>query len=146
MQVKFRGKRVDGGGWVEGDLMWHKRFIELKPYIKSTQTGQMEWIEVEPSSIGMFTGLTDKNGKEIFGAVGDSGGDIVFWKDSCENPNHWRYAKVDYYTPRATFCFTIVKCGTREIGYQFGAEHSFGGYDELEIIGNAFDNPELLEK
>lgn len=149
MQVKFRGKRVDGQGWVEGNLIIADS-ISCKDYYIRLQSrddvhGYLTY-PVIPESVGMFTGLTDKNGKEIYGAVGENGGDIVFWKDSCENPNHWRYAKVDYYTPRATFCFTIVKCGTREIGYQFGAEHSFGGYDELEIIGNAFDNPELLEK
>lgn len=37
---------------------------------------------VHPSSLGMFTGLHDKNGKEIFGAIGEKGGDIINFSNS----------------------------------------------------------------
>ena len=135
-EIKFRGKTYDGR-WFFGDLS-----TSSKPNIYVFPSDGMDSPDtylVRPTTIGQFTGLHDRNGKEIYE------GDIVFWKDGSENPNHWRYAKVEYYDRRATFCFTIVKCGTREIGYQFGAEHSFGGYDEIEVIGNIYDNPELLK-
>jgi hypothetical protein len=64
--IKFRGLRVDGKGWVFGDLMYHKRFIDRKPYIKPKDVGPLEWFEVKPETVGQFTGLTDRNGKEVF--------------------------------------------------------------------------------
>ena len=124
MQVKFRGKRFDGQGWVEGNLIIADS-ISCKDYYIRLQS----WDDVHgyltypviPESVGMFTGLTDKNGKEIYVAVGENGGDILKTK-------HGGTFKVEYFDG---FCGEI-----------------FLGWDskELEIIGNAFDNHELLEK
>jgi len=58
--IKFRGKRVDNGEWVYGDLMCNW----TTPAILSENDG-CEY-EVIPSSIGQFTGLKDKNGKDIY--------------------------------------------------------------------------------
>ena len=64
--IKFRGKRIDGGGWITGYYV-----KELNPYIKDT--GEIDAIitkagdyEVIPESVGQWTGLVDKNGVEIF--------------------------------------------------------------------------------
>src|SRR5690606_2087851 len=58
--IKFRGKRVDNGEWVYGDLMCNW----TTPAILSENDGRE--YEVIPSSIGQFTGLKDKNGKDIY--------------------------------------------------------------------------------
>ncbi len=66
-QILFRGLRADGRGWVYGDLLqWRSRKLcAIVP-----QDGN-EWcnpfdFEVRTETVGQFTGLTDKNGKEIF--------------------------------------------------------------------------------
>lgn len=138
MQVKFRGKRVDGGGWVVGSIIGYNvivgKIIDFNDEYFNTEF----WYKVEPSSIGMFTGLNDKNGKEIYGAVGESGGDIL------------KYTYLYYRNPREII--TTVKWEYH--GFYIGRnETKFIDSRALywmkkygEIIGNAFDNPELLEK
>lgn len=64
-EVIFRGKRVDNGEWVEGYIQPHtnkNKMVILSLY------NDHDWIrhEVDPSTIGQYTGLTDKNGAKIW--------------------------------------------------------------------------------
>jgi hypothetical protein len=67
-EIKFRGKRIDNGEWVYGYYYEHlpskKSFIKF--YEKTGSFGDMVNIRVHPDSVGMFTGLQDKNGVDWY--------------------------------------------------------------------------------
>ena len=82
-EIIFRGKRMDNGEWVEGYLYEHKPplvgivsendvpepsqwFIARTGFADWNMPRPAEFIEVDPSTVGQYTGLNDKNGKRIF--------------------------------------------------------------------------------
>lgn len=58
--IKFKALRLDGKGWIEGTPIC----INGKPY--GIMIGEKESPDIDPSTICQYTGLTDKNGKEIW--------------------------------------------------------------------------------
>ena len=121
IEILFRGKTDDE--WVYGDLG------RLKNAITITKRNFIYPYIVMPETVGQFTGLTDKNGVKIFE------GDIV----TVENPNisDDEYGIVKFDNDGAMF---IVEFDTFTV--DFG--NNIDG-NQCEIIGNIFDNPELLK-
>lgn len=135
--IKFRGKRVDNGEWIDGLLcsIFHDTnpFSDDSEILRKTaiQTNFESYskcrnIEVIPETVGQFTGLNDKNGKEIFED------DVL---------------TVDLFNKT----FQIVFAESEKWGASFQHKsHNSIFYltkyftDTSEVIGNIHDNPELL--
>ena len=141
-EILFRGKRVDDGRWMEGFY-----FEELGPPVcfkEDKQEPSKHWIffqgmsdwglprqmyktQVIPKTVGQYTGLMDKNGKRIFE------GDIVSYNKSAE--------VVIWDTSLNIPCFCLgVGRGSST------APHPYKITKQHVVIGNIYDNPELLEE
>ena len=128
-EILFRGKRTDNGEWEYGDL-WCNPYGKRAVCIVSpiNDQGTTGGNEVIPETVGQYTGLTDKNGRRVFE------GDIVkFYNGDGEySPYEVRWQDSG---------FSVLMNGNPDL------------FDELddffsrrcEIIGNIYDNPELLE-
>lgn len=66
--IKFKAKRLDGKGWVEGSLLRSTAGIKERAYIVDNFSSMSDYsvIGVDPSTICQFTGLKDCEGKEIW--------------------------------------------------------------------------------
>ena len=150
-EILFRGKRVDNGEWVEGSLITdvfyrvgegNKNSI---PYILSVSGIDYDsWedldddyglYEVDPDTVGQYTGLTDKNGKKIFE------GDIIKIFPDCDYLDDYDISKV--YSYNGIFCvdYHVDDFDSTALGFL----ESYIPDCAFEIIGNIHDNPELLE-
>ena len=122
-EILFRGKRTDNGEWETGSLVIIRDGCsDKKVFLADKMTGYHT--PVIPETVGQYTGLTDKNGVRIFE------GDIV-WNSYNED-----YGKVEWDNDTARF---IITCST------FTVNFNSVGSEELEIVGNVYDNPEHLE-
>lgn len=142
-EILFRGKRVDNGKWVEGNL-----FVgddgECEILI-GTRTIRISY-PVIPETVGQFTGLNDKNGRKIFE------GDIVRTQEYYDRPysakaKQKRHIGVVEYT---VYKFVDGLCYNVEWKVKianYGKYHcwAWSEFYDCEVIGNIHDNPELLE-
>lgn len=133
-QILFKAKRKDNGEWVEGYYVYCRK----RRYILSILNKEIgfderenEWIEIDPGTICQYTGLTDKNGNKIWE------NDICNRKE--KYPEIVTYNKGDWQL---------------DYNYVFGKEMhtdacNLGFYvcerNCVEVIGNIFDNADLLE-
>lgn len=124
--IKFRGKRIDNGEWVYGDLLQPTEICDIYE-ISDCESIDGTRYEVIPETIGQFTGLYDKNGKEIYE------GDIV----GIDYLSYIVTGVVTYSTKDAMYILT----NTNSIADE---NEPLGDYKNLEVIGNTYDNPELL--
>ncbi len=128
--IKFRGKNLDGE-WVYGFYVEEERQT-LNGFEKKHFIVNDGYCYVNPKTVGQFTGLYDKDGKEIYE------GDIIFsQKTDCRAILH----KIEYNEEHAMFVAKPIQ------GWDFDfcqvRKDWIDKYGK-EVIGNIHDNPELL--
>lgn len=149
-EILFRGKRKDNGEWVEAfSICKCKLGDEWVYYLGASQNSVMKmdmnynlisaetlddflFYAIDPETIGQFTGRVDKNGNRVFE------GDII--RITAFAPNI--FVGVILWDDHDQ-CYLIVKDPSEQIHID-----DFGNYGKpsyYEVIGNIYDNPELLE-
>ena len=131
-EILFKAKRIDNGEWVEGyyqkryDLLGNEEHL----IFHADSYKVWEYAEIVPETICQFTGLCDKNGKRIWES------DVVWLVyDGKEHIYQivWDNSELDF------------KATNGEENYGSNFEYLLC-CDEIEVIGNIFDNPELLQE
>lgn len=131
-EVIFRAKCSKesrfAGEWVEGGIVIPKEIKNNEVLIISAYSNDcMHTYHVDKDTVGQFTGMRDRNKKKIYD------GDIV--KDSCE-----RLFLVEYCEHDAAFLFICNEPEFSDYMGLYDTEHYF------EVIGNRFDNSDLIDK
>ena len=130
-EILFRGARVCDGKIVNGSLVMVKENDDSEKYIPniviSYGPDTFDWFEVEQETVGQFTGRYDKSDKEIFER------DIVVNKNI-----HGKKWIVEYRTDSEYVGFVLKEIGTNGISL-------FTSWNDIEVIGNIYDNKELLK-
>lgn len=147
-EIMFKAKRIDNGEWVEGNLInldADSGYCYIVPAFKNASTLPINWliagrmILVDPETLCQFTGLTDKNGNDIWE------NDII------------KYHFGEIYAPIKYGCYQNCfdsqkaehigfyvdwpdkKCLRKDLGYWINMVDAMP-------VGNVFDQPELLQE
>ena len=145
-EILFRGKRIDNGECVYGYYICKQDpllpGIDTNVIVTFDENSMSVWNKTDPYTIGQYTGLTDKNSVKIFegdiiqrkvyiyprGKVEPCGERLligtVIWCHSDHDPGYWTVDSKDEYGNQVNYIFD----------------------DTFAVVGNAHDNPELLEE
>jgi uncharacterized phage protein (TIGR01671 family) len=138
-EIKFRAKDKRSGEWCIGEL----HLASKVPHIHSDVLSS---IPINPDTIGQFTGLKDKNGKDIYEE------DIVEWlffytiyssngaggdrEELLKGVIEWR---------QGGFVFRVLENDFENAGWYSISDLHTETQTDVEVIGNIYDNPELLK-
>lgn len=120
-EILFRGRRTDNGEWVYGYVCRYGWTGKENTYIVPNYASALYSVEVDPKTVGQYTGLVDKNGTKIFED------DIILLR-SDEEPYQVVFDEACFHVYDSSVCYIM---------------DNFYDY-EMEVIGNIYDNPELL--
>lgn len=140
-EILFKAKRTDNGEWVEGFYFCmvhddgrhvHHFIMPLGSDLSLGTPIEKIQVEIDINTLCQYTGLTDKNGNKI-------------WENDVVKGSHWTEReifhnwKVDLGAKSGLIIFKDSPTSDADLSI-----HDFYDFDEVEVIGNIFDNPELL--
>lgn len=142
-EILFRGKTITSKEWIYGDLLQYAGGAQIW---ENTEQGKFN-AQIIPETVGQYTGLTDKNGVKIFendivrygkkNWVVNWNDETFRWeislKDGCYQYPIYDGQGYPKYVDRITLGWVA-------------AEFQLSGQLSVEVIGNKFDNPELIER
>ena len=120
-EMRFKGKRIDNGEWVEGDLV-HSVY-QINDVCVGRYGSGVGMHQVDETAICQYTGMVDKHGRKIWE------NDIV---------------KMTFGTGEITNGIVVYREDCRFLVYEVGKGHYGFTSNSVEVIGNVFDNPEFL--
>lgn len=128
-EIKFRGKQTKNGEWMYGiPFFWSNKMCD----IQVEENGYLKVYRVDPNTVGQYTGLKDKNGKEIYE------GDIV--KTPLLDPIFGDILA-------DAWCNALIRFNQGSFVVSYYNSHNIylqDLCDKIELLGNIHDNPELL--
>lgn len=139
--IKFRGKRLDNGEWIYGDLIQGMGLDKTGMAILQADVFSISGYElVTPETVGQFTGLADKNGVEIYE------NDLVNAKRGNTSLGDMNdIYQIIWHDIYACFCYMCVSSDNNyRIGkIAEGRSHPFFVSSKItEVIGNTNTHPE----
>ena len=142
-EIEYRGKNKDIG-WVYGQLVFdtNKNPYIVKEVEQDSSYGLEEtmlyatmWYRVILETVGQYTGLKDKNGVKIYE------NDILKFLNKYSDDEPVSRSKV-YIFNGTPFCIDVETGEYDVTTLAWAMEHNI---EDVEVIGNIYDNPELLE-
>ncbi len=133
-EILFRGKRFDDGEWVYGFYSNTKGENGRFHYIQDENS----FVKVDPSTVGQYTGVVDKNGKQVFED------DIIGYTDTDTGKRKifgvvkW-YHEGNFYINTDTYCNYTSDNDCANVGHMMNRTAI-----KLYVLGNIHDNPELI--
>lgn len=150
-EMVFKAKRIDNGEWLIGNLVvtedaeegWEAIIIptlDSNMFIESGEKGDLgfeNWNRVDENTICQYTGLTDKNGNKIW--ENDVVKATVKQNSLCQSSSYSDFYKISYHEKH---CYFYLKKKNNNLLFDGNWSYYL---KSIEVIGNIFDNPELLE-
>lgn len=159
--ILFRSKRIDDSKWIYGGVFYCKNKIQCGTDGKPSNTFLVEFpedlcinsfsygdafytneqfIQVDPETVCQFTGICDKNNKKIF--EGDIVKQFITYHATNEDEFKTRIGYIAFLQQECGFSLILpnsdVRIGHRNTGSGYAVDIN------MEIIGNIYDNPELI--